>query len=326
MTKEFFDAIRAGDAAKVRELLRGDPGLASSRTDAGFSAIVVAKVRGQAAALQEILAANPVLDIHDAAYVGNIPRTREILDKDPSLLEAYSIDGFTPLALASYFGHRDLVRFLLERGAHAETQVRNENLFTALTGAAAEGHLAIAKLLLDHDAHVNHRYAKGSTPLITAAANGDADMVKLLLARGADPNAADEDGRRPIDRAGERGHGEVVAILQNRTSGIAADPQDPVRVGPEAYDVEVENEIVRVLVETLPPGGSVSRHRHPDHVLIAISGGRIAMKSVHGRVETHEMEPGDSLFLPGIVHEVENVGPNQWTAAIVEFKAAERRD
>jgi len=303
----------------VRELVRANPVLASARTDTGFSAVVVAKVRGQEAVLLEILAANPTLDVHDAAYIGDVGRARELLDKDPSLLETFSVDGYTPLDLAAYFGHRPLVEFLLERGAKVEHEIRNEHLFTALTGAVAEGHREIARLLLDRGADVNHRYAAGSMPLLTAAANGDPVMVRLLLTHGANPEAANEEGKRAVDLAAEYGHGDVVALLRGRPSAVVADREDPVRVNPEAYAVELENESARVLRETIPPGGSVGRHRHPAHAVIAISAGRIALRSVHGRVETHEFEPGDALWFAGVVHEVENVGTREWKAAIVEF-------
>ena len=325
MTTQFFDAIRAGDVAKVREMLARNPQLANAKTEAGFTAVIVAKVRGQEAVLLAILAANPTLDIHEATYVGDLRRIRELVDRDPSVITAYSGDGFTPLDLAAYFGHRDVVEFLLARGAPVNAPVRNENLFTALTGAVAEGHREIAKLLLDHGANVNHRYAQGAMPLITAAANGDVEMVKLLVAYGARADVANDAGQTPADVAALRGHGEIVTILRTRSTGMAADPEDPVRVSPEAYDVAVENDTVRVLIETLPPGGSVPRHRHPDHVLLALSGGRIALKSVHGRVESYEVEPCDALWFHGATHEVENTGPSEWRAAIVEVRPVERR-
>ena len=146
MTKDFFDAIRAGDASKVREMLNRDRSLANAKTEASFSAVIVAKVRGHDAVLREILASNPTLDIHDAAYIGDVKRTRHLLDADASLLDSFSSDGFTPLDLTAYFGQLELVKFLLERGARVEHEIRNENLFTALTGAVAEGHREIAKL------------------------------------------------------------------------------------------------------------------------------------------------------------------------------------
>lgn len=326
MTKEFLEAVQAGDAQKVREMLARDRALANAKTETGFSPVILAKVRGHDAVLREILAANPTLDIHDAAYVGDGRRTRQLLDLDASLIDSFSNDGFTPLDLASYFGHRELVTLLLERGAKVEHEIRNENLFTALTGAVAEGHLDIAKMLLDRGANVNHRYAEGAMPLITAASNGDASMVKLLLSHGARSDLSNEAGQTASDVAAESAHGEVVMMLRARETGVVADREDPIRVSPESYEVVQENEQVRVLFEELPPGGMAHRHRHPDHLLIAISGGRIAARSVHGRVERYELEPGDALWFPASAHEVENLGRDAWRAAVVEFKAAERRD
>ncbi len=325
VTKEFFDAIRAGDAARVREMLARDRPLANAKTEAGFSAVIVAKLRGHDSVLREILAANPALDVHDVAYIGDVAHARRLLDRDPSLLESFSSDGFTALDLASYFGHRELAEFLLERGAKVEHEIRNENLFTALTGAVAEGHLDIAKMLLDRGANVNHRYAEGATPLITASYNGDERLVTLLLAHGARADVSNDEGRTAADVAADRGHGEIVTMLRTRPSGMVADRDDPTRVSPENYAVTEENEQIRVLVERLPPGGSVARHRHPDHLLIAISGGRIASRSVHGRVEIYELEPGDALWFRAGAHEVENLGPDPWRAALVEMKTAQRR-
>lgn len=326
MTAEFFDAIRRGDAPRVRDMLRQDRALANAKTESGFSAVVVAKVRGQEAVLREILAAEPTLDIHDTAYIGDVRAARRILDADSSQLEAFSGDGFTALDLASYFGHRDLVTFLLERGARAEHEIRNEDLFTALTGAVAEGHRDIAKMLLDHGADVNHRYSNGACPLITASFNGDTEVVKLLLAYGARSEQTNDAGQTASEVAADRGYGEVVTLLRTRESGVVANREDPTRVSSDSYEVVEENDQVRVLVESLSPGGGVGRHRHPDHVLVAISGGRIAVTSVHGRVETYELEPGDAIWFQAVAHEVENVGRSPWRAAIVEFKAVEGRD
>jgi quercetin dioxygenase-like cupin family protein len=326
VTKAFFEAIRSGETENVRRMLHQDRSLANAKTEAGFSAVMVAKLRGQQAILEEILSAGPTLDLFDAAYAGDVPSANRLLDRDPSLLDSFSSDGFTALDLASYFGHRDLVSFLLERGAKVEHEIRNENLFTALTGAVAEGHREIARSLLDRGANANHRYAEGAMPLLTAAYNGDAEMVKLLLAHGARPDLSNDAGLTASDVAAERGHGDLVTMLRTRASGVPVDREDPTRVSPESYDVAEENERVRVLTEVLPPGGSIGRHRHPDHVVVAISGGRIAIRSAHGRTETHELEAGDAVWFPGGIHELENLGPAPWRATIVEFKPAEGRD
>lgn len=214
----------------------------------------------------------------------------------------------------------------MERGAQVEHEIRNENLFTALTGAVAEGHRGIVRALLDRGANVNHRYSEGAAPLITAAYNGDGEMVKLLLAHGARTDVSNDAGQTAADVAADRGHGEIVMLLRTRETGVVAGRDDPIRVSSEGYDVALENAPVRVLVESLPPGAAVGRHRHPDHLLVAITGGRIAAKSIHGRVERYEFEPGDSIWFPALTHEIENVGPGNWRAAIVEFKPAEGRE
>ena len=59
----------------------------------------------------------------------------------------------TPLALASYEGHIDCVKTLLDHRAAVEA--RGPNNKTPLFFAAAEGHSGVVKLLLDHGANVN---------------------------------------------------------------------------------------------------------------------------------------------------------------------------
>lgn len=48
---------------------------------------------------------------------GILDHVVQILDKDPSLINCTDEDGYSPLHRASYNGHLDVVRVLLERGA-----------------------------------------------------------------------------------------------------------------------------------------------------------------------------------------------------------------
>src|SRR5207302_4805426 len=101
----------------------------------------------------ELLAGDPVLDVFEAAALGRTKRLRELLDKDPSLANAWAGDGFQPLGLASFFGHTDAVRVLVERGAEVNSASRNRMkvmpLHSAAATGAAQARYEIAKLLLE---------------------------------------------------------------------------------------------------------------------------------------------------------------------------------
>src|SRR3954452_5012869 len=85
----------------------------------------------------ERFAAEKELDVFEASALGRTERVRELLDGNPSLVNAYGADGFHPVGLASFFGHVDTARLLYERGADANQVARNEHIQTAAIHAAA---------------------------------------------------------------------------------------------------------------------------------------------------------------------------------------------
>lgn len=214
--ERFFDAVKAGDIARVRELLETDRALAAARDSGGRSAILLALYYGRNAVADLLLDTRTDLDIVEASATGRADRVDALLAQDPALANAYAADGFTPLGLAAFFGHRSVVDLLLARGANVNAVSRNATGYSALTGAVAHGHGEIVAALLAAGADAAHRYGPGYTSLHEAAASGRLEVARLLLEHGADPSARTDAGQTPLALAEDKGHAEVAALLRQQ--------------------------------------------------------------------------------------------------------------
>jgi ankyrin repeat protein len=158
--------------------------------------LLEALYRSQYDRVDELIAAEPRLTVHEAAALGRTERLRELLDEHPDLVDELGDDGFHPLGLACFFGHVDAARLLLERGADVNALSRNEHIQTAAihAAAAAEGkdesvRYELVRLALDHGADPNLRQGGGDDgfrAIDAARQNGDARVEELLLAHGAE--------------------------------------------------------------------------------------------------------------------------------------------
>jgi ankyrin repeat protein len=137
----------------------------------------------------ERLATERELNVFEASALGRTDRLRALLDDDPSLANAWTDDGFQPLGLASFFGHAEAARLLVERGAEVNSASRNAMKVMPLHSAVAAKDPAvryeIAKLLLDAGADANARQQDDFTPLMAADQHGDARLRELLIEHGA---------------------------------------------------------------------------------------------------------------------------------------------
>jgi cytohesin len=172
------------------------------------------------------------------------------IESHPDWLEATTPLGVTPLEVAAASGDKDMVEFLLGKGAavnvqnaaalwaavttgHTDTMrlliAKGANVNAKGPGGQVPLHLAVmmgkkdvAELLIASGADLNIRTTQGSppfqlpagvTPLYLAAGFGRLDLVTLLLAKGADVNVKDEKGGTALDIAIKTKHKEIADLL-----------------------------------------------------------------------------------------------------------------
>jgi ankyrin repeat protein len=213
-TARLFGAIRAGDIPAVTTLLDGNRTLASARNAQQVSALMMAIYARHEELIPILERHGATLDIFEAAAAGRVACLQKILDADRTAIGQFSPDGYPPLGLAAFFGRRDAVTLLLDRGADVNAAARNAQRVTALHAAVAGPDPDIARLLLDHGADPNARQEAGFTALHSVALKGLIDLARALIAAGADAQAKNDAGATPADLATEKHHHALAAMLK----------------------------------------------------------------------------------------------------------------
>lgn len=139
-----------------------------------------------------------------------------------SIMSTFLAFGCSPtndkdLVNASGVGDLSRVTALLKNGANIEAYAMDG--WTPLTAAAAGGHIAVIQELILAGANIDGVEAGGNTPLLWATFNNHRDVVELLLSHGANKKISNKSAsgkqKLPIDVARERGYFDIVYILSS---------------------------------------------------------------------------------------------------------------
>jgi len=150
-------------------------------------------------------------DIFELARHGKSTEIEKLITKDNTLINQKNKSGFTPLTLACYNGNKEIIPFLLDKGAEINTL---SDMGTALMAASYKGNNDIVKILIEKGANVNIADDKGVTALHYACFQQNIKLVKLLVNNHAKMNTKDRKGKTPLDYAIENNNIKIIKILQ----------------------------------------------------------------------------------------------------------------
>ncbi|MFP3025404.1 MAG: ankyrin repeat domain-containing protein, partial [Wolbachia sp.] len=102
----------------------------------------------------------------------------------------------------------------------ANLEAKNRYGRTPLLNASWNGHLDVVKYLVENGANLEAKGYNGKTPLHMASLIGHLDVVKYLISKGASINAKDKDGKTPLDIAIDKKLDNVVAYLRQTQLGL----------------------------------------------------------------------------------------------------------
>ena len=200
---DLLTAARGGDIERVKTLLTADPRLLVARDPMGNTALIIAVNSGHDALADLIFDAGVEPGLHEAAAIGDSGRVITALDRHPEQLDTYSPEGFTPLALAAHFGHLEIMRLLIDRGADVNRVATHRIGVTPLHAALFGRQVEAALLLVERGADVT--LARGGsgwkragwTPLHYAAGMGFArSCSRCSIAAQIRPVPTKRAGRR----------------------------------------------------------------------------------------------------------------------------------
>jgi ankyrin repeat protein len=158
--------------------------------------------------------------LHIAAQSGLVESCELLLARAPTsstLLEARDFGGWSAMTHAAARGHLSVVELLLRHGAEVNVvDTEGDAVVQPLMCATSHQHVQVAQCLLNAGADVNAVDCEGSSALMMAVEANSMALVRLLLDHGADLGFRDADGADALKAAASGGHLAMLELLVQR--------------------------------------------------------------------------------------------------------------
>lgn len=104
------------------------------------------------------------------------------------------------------------------------------------------------------------------------------------------------------------------------TASLSAIAQDLAATAGGNAKVVLDNDKVRVIELTMPPGTSTGMHSHGDNVVVFLTGGTATQTMADGTTRQLEQKPGTVLWSDPVTHDTKNAGKATVRTLVIELK------
>jgi beta-alanine degradation protein BauB len=101
---------------------------------------------------------------------------------------------------------------------------------------------------------------------------------------------------------------------------VCASAQDPIKVAPQHYKLDFENEYVQVLSVHYGPHEKSVLHEHPGGVVVILTKAHLRFTDENGKTREIFSAPGEARWYPPFKHRVENLGDTPYDAVYIGVK------
>jgi ankyrin repeat protein len=150
--------------------------------------------------------------VFDIARSGTVAEMKDLMKKNPNVINEISDRGFSTLILACYRGNTEVANFLID---HVKDVNYKSSEGTALAGLSVRYNRDLVEHLLNKNADPNIGDSTGITPLLWAIKSGNKELVEILLKYKADKTAKDSMGMTPFEYALQTNNTEIINLLKN---------------------------------------------------------------------------------------------------------------